>query len=66
MTPQGASVSVVNNDVPTDPVALKKLRQEQAAAQVVSAETKVAKAKSHLKEAEKALAEALAAQKGMK
>lgn len=60
------SVKVVNNDVPTDPVALKQLRQEQAAAKVESAKAKVTKAKAHLKEAEQALAEALAEQKGSK
>ena len=57
------SVAVVNNDVPTDPVALKALRQEQADAAVESAKAKVAKAKQHLEAAKEALAQATAARK---
>ena len=59
------SVSVVNNDVPTDPVKLAALRKSQAAAKVDAAKKKVTKAEVHLKEAKKALAEAQAEQKGM-
>lgn len=57
------SVAVVNNDVPTDPEALKTLRQEQADAAVESAKAKVAKAKQHLEAAKEALAQATAARK---
>lgn len=46
------AVSVVNNDVPTDPVALAALRIEQADAAVASAERKVAKQEAHLAAAE--------------
>lgn len=57
------TVEVVNNDVPTDPKELSKLRKEQADAAVASAKSKVAKQKKHLAAAEKALAQATAARK---
>lgn len=56
-------VEVVNNDVPTDPAVLEKLRKTQADAAVASAKSKVAKQKKHLAAAEKALAQATAARK---
>jgi len=64
MTHQGASVAVVNHDVPTDPVALAAKRKQQAADAVASARAKVVKAEGHLKAAKEALAQALAEQKG--
>lgn len=57
------TVEVVNNDVPTDVAALEKLRKQQADAQVDSAKAKVKKAKQHLKDADKALAQATAVRK---
>jgi hypothetical protein len=65
MTHQGATVAVVNHDVPTDPVALAAKRKEQAASAVASAKAKVVKAEAHLKAAQEALAQALAEQKGL-
>ena len=77
----GATVSVVNHDVPTDPVALAARRREQAEAAVESARRKVerqqqhvaaaetdekrAKQEAHLAAAQEALAQALAEQKGL-
>jgi hypothetical protein len=69
-------IEVVNNDVPTDPVKLRKTQLAHADAAIASAKAKVAKLKqfvataprgrkeaqrAHLKGAEKALAEAIAA-----
>ena len=79
-TAENPMVMVVNNDVPTDPKALAKLRRDQAKAAVKSAELKVkrqeqhlaaaegkkkAKVAKHLKAAQAALAQALAEQKGL-
>ena len=65
MTHQGAAVSVVNYDVPTDPVELAKKQKAQAAVNVEQAKQKVAKQEAHLKAAKEALAQALAEQKGL-
>jgi len=56
--------SVVNHDVPTDPVALKAKRREQKQAALASAEASLAKAKLHLKAAEQTVADAKADLKG--
>jgi len=47
------TVAVVNNDVPTDPAALKAKQREQADAAVASAEAKVKRQKQHLASASK-------------
>lgn len=69
-------VEVVNNDVPTDPKKLKATQRAQADARIKAAKAKVAKLKqfvatapkghketqrAHLKGAEQALAQAIAA-----
>jgi beta-glucosidase/6-phospho-beta-glucosidase/beta-galactosidase len=80
-TAGNAMVSVVNNDVPTDPKVMAQRYRDQAAAAVTSAELKVARqeqhlaaastkekkdrAKEHLAAANVALAQALAEQKGL-
>lgn len=75
-----AMIEVVDHDVPTDPVQLRKLRLEQANAAIASAKRKVmkltgfvrvapkghkAKQQAHLRAAEKALAEAIAHKEGI-
>jgi len=73
---QPPMVSVVNHDVPTDPVALRAKRLEQAEAAIAAARSKIERqeqhlaaavnkakkdrAKSHLAAAKKALAQATA------
>ena len=44
----GATLLIVNNDVPSDPVAMAAARREQAQRNVDAAEAKVAKAQAHL------------------
>lgn len=75
-----AMIGVVDHDVPTDPVKLRKLRLAQAAAAIKSAERKVRKLtgfvagaphgtkgrqQDHLAAAKKALAEAIAHKEGI-
>jgi hypothetical protein len=77
----GATLLIVNNDVPSDPVAMAAARREQVQRNVDAARAKVAKAQvhlegttdpdkqerqlSHLVAAELALASALAEQEGL-
>ena len=44
----GATLLIVNNDVPSDPVAMAAARREQAQRNVDAARAKVAKAQAHL------------------
>ena len=77
----GATVLIVNNDVPSDPVAMAATRKAQAQRNVDAAEAAVARAQAHLDAAstpdkqerqlahlvaaELALASALAEQEGL-
>jgi hypothetical protein len=73
-------IAVVDHDVPTDPVKLRKLRLGQASAAIASAKRKVAKLtgfislapkghkakqQAHLRAAKEALAEAIAHKEGI-